>query len=80
MGILAATMSSCGSEPDKRCVDRNTTSNSRNPSAKGQQGNGSYYYGGKSSPPPQRPVHDGSFDNAAVDRGGFGCSLAPDGG
>lgn len=82
MGMLAAVITSCGSEPDKRCVD--PLSHKQLPSYKCKSGSGSggsggssgsgggsYYYGGKSK---NGRVEGGSFDKAAVERGGFGCS------
>ncbi|MBK6044052.1 hypothetical protein [Streptomyces sp. MBT55] len=70
MGLLALTITSCGSEPDKRCADRSTQKTL--PSSECRSGgNGSYYYGGKSD---SGKVKGGSFDKTAVDRGGFGCS------
>ncbi|MER7997900.1 hypothetical protein [Streptomyces sp. NPDC095613] len=76
MGVLAVTITSCGSEPDKRCADRTTretlpSSACRSGGGSGGSGGGSYYYGGKSS---NGKVEGGSFDKSAVDRGGFGCS------
>ncbi|MFH9393171.1 hypothetical protein [Streptomyces sp. NPDC017556] len=70
MGLLALTITSCGSEPDKRCADR-TTQKTLPSSECRSGGNGSYYYGGKSD---SGTVKGGSFDKSAVDRGGFGCS------
>ncbi|MFE2594964.1 hypothetical protein ACFXCZ_00450 [Streptomyces sp. NPDC059396] len=76
MGILALTITSCGSEPDKRCADRATGKTL--PSSRCESGGGgSYYYGGSSK---QGKVQDGSFDKSAVDRGGFGCSSSGSGG
>ncbi|MBK3546110.1 MULTISPECIES: hypothetical protein [unclassified Streptomyces] len=70
MGLLALTITSCGSEPDKRCADRSTQKTL--PSSECRSGgSGSYYYGGKSD---SGKVQGGSFDKSAVDRGGFGCS------
>ncbi|MEU4271441.1 hypothetical protein [Streptomyces sp. NPDC026092] len=80
MGVLAATITSCGSEPDKRCVDPLTRE--KLPSYECESGNGSgssgsgtargsYYYGGSVS---DNKVSGGSFDKKAVDTGGFGCS------
>ncbi len=75
MGVLAVTITSCGSEPDKRCADRTTRetlpSSACRSGGSGGSGGGSYYYGGKSS---NGKVEGGSFDKSAVDRGGFGCS------
>ncbi|MEV0961151.1 hypothetical protein AB0J25_00765 [Streptomyces sp. NPDC049910] len=73
MGVLAATITSCGSEPDRRCVDpitRNVLPSYECDDGKGT-GSGTYYYGGSKS---GGKVSGGSFDKAAVERGGFGCS------
>ncbi|MEV4919696.1 hypothetical protein AB0K47_23145 [Streptomyces tirandamycinicus] len=73
MGVLAVTITSCGSEPDRRCVDRITRevlpSYECDDDRRG--GTGSYYYGGGKY---DGRVSGGSFDKAAVERGGFGCS------
>ncbi|MFG3531528.1 hypothetical protein ACGF8B_33055 [Streptomyces sp. NPDC047917] len=69
MGVLAAMITSCGSEPDKRCADPLTRD--KLPSYECRSGKGSYYYGGSSK---NGKVEGGSFDKSAVDRGGFGCS------
>ncbi|MFD5112832.1 hypothetical protein ACFVWX_22395 [Streptomyces sp. NPDC058220] len=70
MGVLAVAITSCGSEPDKRCADRSTRETL--PSSECRTGGtGTYYYGGSKS---QGKVDGGSFDKSAVDRGGFGCS------
>ncbi|MFF9506206.1 hypothetical protein ACF1BU_02215 [Streptomyces sp. NPDC014724] len=75
MGMLAAVITSCGSEPDKRCVDplsHKQLPNYKCKSGSGSgSGGGSYYYGGESK---NGKVEGGSFDKAAVQRGGFGCS------
>ncbi|MEU3633679.1 hypothetical protein [Streptomyces fradiae] len=83
MGALALTLTSCGSsEPDRRCVDRVTRdvlpdyscSDNRGSGSSGGSGGGgggSYYYGGSTR---SGKVEGGSFDKAAVQRGGFGCS------
>ncbi|MEV0036094.1 hypothetical protein ACFRR7_02915 [Streptomyces sp. NPDC056909] len=76
MGLLAITITSCGSEPDKRCADRTTRASL--PSSQCESGgSGSYYYGGSSK---KGKVEGGSFDKSAVDRGGFGCSNSGSGG
>ncbi|MFD3533137.1 hypothetical protein [Streptomyces sp. NPDC058664] len=79
MGVLAATITACGSEPDKRCVDPLTREEL--PSYRCESGGsddddgtthrGSYYYGGSVR---DNRVSGGSFDKTAVDTGGFGCS------
>ncbi|MFF4173189.1 hypothetical protein [Streptomyces sp. NPDC001744] len=80
MGVLAAAITSCGSEPDKRCVDPVTREELPNYRCDGggrgdddDDGGtrGSYYYGGSVR---DRKVGGGSFDKTAVDTGGFGCS------
>ncbi|MFI1222729.1 MULTISPECIES: hypothetical protein [unclassified Streptomyces] len=76
MGLLALTITSCGSEPDRRCADRTTRETlpsyeCRSGSGGSGSGRGSYYYGGDSS---NGKVEGGSFNKSAVDRGGFGCS------
>ncbi|MFF9849937.1 hypothetical protein [Streptomyces litmocidini] len=78
MGVLAATITACGSEPDRRCVDPLTREEL--PSYRCESGGGSdddgttrgaYYYGGSVR---DKRVTGGSFDRTAVDSGGFGCS------
>ncbi|GAA3769206.1 hypothetical protein [Streptomyces chiangmaiensis] len=82
MGLLAAALTACSSDPDKRCVDRDSytlgrgykvVANVNCPSA-----NGSWYYGGKTK---DGFVNGGSFTRPGkgsgggshgVDRGGFG--------
>ncbi|MFD3515363.1 hypothetical protein [Streptomyces sp. NPDC058657] len=79
MGMLALTLSACGSEPDKRCVDPVTQKELPNYKCDddggghsgSSAGHGAYYYGGSAS---NGRVSGGSFDKKAVDRGGFGCS------
>ncbi|MEV6163728.1 hypothetical protein AB0L71_17660 [Streptomyces sp. NPDC052052] len=71
MGVLAAMITSCGSEPDKRCVDPQTRSKLPSYECKNDSGKGAYYYGGTSK---NGKVQGGSFDKSAVERGGFGCS------
>jgi hypothetical protein len=72
VGILAITLTSCGSEPDKRCVDPQTHKQlPKHECARG--GHGSYYYGGSYSKSKGK-VSGGSFDKSAVHRGGFGSS------
>ena len=69
MGVLAAMITSCGSEPDKRCVDPLTRD--KLPSNECKNGKGSYYYGGSSH---NNRVSGGSVDKSAVERHGFGSS------
>ncbi|MGW1815062.1 hypothetical protein ACWCQM_16095 [Streptomyces sp. NPDC002125] len=75
MGVLAATLTACGSEPDERCVDRVTQEIL--PSYEcDDDGHGTYYYGGSTH---NNRVSGGSFDKSAVDRGGFGSSSSSGG-
>ena len=71
MGVLAATITSCGSDPDRRCVDPLTQEKLPSYECSDSSGRGSYYYGGSSS---NGKVSGGSFDKSAVERDGFGCS------
>ncbi|WP_318208782.1 MULTISPECIES: hypothetical protein [unclassified Streptomyces] len=78
MGVLAATITACGSDPDKRCVDPVTRETlpsyeceSGGSDDDGTTHRGSYYYGGSIR---DNKVSGGSFDMKAVDTGGFGCS------
>ncbi len=69
MGTLAAMLSSCASEPDKRCVERDTYKVIKEDSCRGSSAAGRYYYGGSVS---KGKATDGSFDKSAVSKGGFG--------
>ncbi|MFF4231363.1 hypothetical protein [Streptomyces sp. NPDC001820] len=75
MGVLAATLTACGSDPDRRCVDPVTREELPSYECDDSSGSGtargSYYYGGRVS---GGKAKDGSFDKTAVDRGGFGSS------
>ncbi|MEV8306974.1 hypothetical protein AB0P36_06305 [Streptomyces flavidovirens] len=73
MGVLAATLTACGSEPDRRCVGPVTQEVLPDYECDDDDGtsSGRYYYGGRVS---DGKVTDGSFDKSAVDRGGFGSS------
>ncbi|MCH0539344.1 hypothetical protein I3F58_07175 [Streptomyces sp. MUM 203J] len=83
MGALALTLTSCSSEPDKRCVDRLTrellpdyrcsdgSGSSGSSGGSYGSGGGSYYYGGSVR---NGKVEGGSFNKSAVSRGGFGGS------
>ncbi|MEU2656487.1 hypothetical protein ABZ615_14300 [Streptomyces sp. NPDC007325] len=81
MGVLAATITACGAEPDRRCADpvtleelpgyRCETGGSDDDDDDGTPVRGAYYYGGSVS---NARVSGGSFDRKAVDTGGFGCS------
>ncbi|GAA3374616.1 hypothetical protein GCM10020367_39180 [Streptomyces sannanensis] len=70
VGVLAAALTSCGSEPDRRCVDPVSRDVLPKKECK-SGGSGTYYYGGKVK---NGRVEGGSFDKSAVDRGGFGGS------
>lgn len=71
MGVLAATLTACGSEPDERCVDRVTQEILPDYECDDRDGHGTYYYGGSSH---NNRVSGGSFDKSAVERDGFGSS------
>ncbi|MEV7420452.1 hypothetical protein [Streptomyces sp. NPDC089919] len=71
MGMLAATLVACGSDPDKRCADRVTLEKLPRSECK-SGGRGSYYYGG--SVGKNGKLSGGGFDKSAVKRGGFGKS------
>jgi hypothetical protein len=81
MGLLAAALAACGSDPDKRCVDpvshdvlpdyKCQKNSSGSGGGGGGGGGGKYYYGGTVS---DGKISGGSFDKSAVSRGGFGKS------
>ncbi|MFF9474489.1 hypothetical protein ACF1E9_17935 [Streptomyces roseolus] len=81
MGVLAATITACGAEPDRRCADpvtleelpsyRCDTGPSDDDDDDGTTARGAYYYGGSVR---ESRVTGGSFDRKAVETGGFGCS------
>ncbi|MDX2293757.1 MULTISPECIES: hypothetical protein [Streptomyces] len=81
MGVLAATITACGAEPDRRCADpvtleelpgyRCDTGGGDDDDDDGSYARGAYYYGGRVS---NARVTGGSFDKKAVETGGFGCS------
>ncbi|WP_327115479.1 hypothetical protein OG206_12860 [Streptomyces sp. NBC_01341] len=71
MGVLAATLTACSSEPDERCVDRVTQEILPSYECSDSDGHGSYYYGGSSH---NNRVSGGSFNRSAVERDGFGSS------
>ncbi|WP_406392719.1 hypothetical protein [Streptomyces sp. NBC_00887] len=71
MGVLAATLTSCSSEPDRRCVDPVTQEILPSYECSDSNGSGSYYYGGSNS---HNKVSGGSFNKSAVERDGFGSS------
>ncbi|MGW7363054.1 hypothetical protein ACWGI8_06380 [Streptomyces sp. NPDC054841] len=75
MGVLAATLTSCGSEPDERCIDPVTYEVLPDYKCEDDDGDGHtsgrYYYGGSVR---SGKVTGGSYDKSAVDSGGFGGS------
>jgi len=85
MGALAAALTSCGSEPDKRCVDRDSydvvsACNGSSGSTGGKKSSrgttkrvdGDWYYDADVD---GRWADYGTFSKSqAADRGGFGCS------
>ncbi|MFE0047170.1 hypothetical protein [Streptomyces albireticuli] len=94
MGALAAALTSCGSEPDKRCVDPKSYDAARgyrvldSKACKSKGGGGSGSGGGGSSSArwyygsgkSGGYADSGTFSKSqAVDRGGFGCSSSSGG-
>ncbi|MBD0745474.1 hypothetical protein [Streptomyces sp. CBMA152] len=83
MGMLAATLAACSSEPDRRCVDPVT--HKELPSYECRSGgHGSYYYGGSSR---NGVFSGGSFGKSGskagsggVERGGIGGHSGSGGG
>ncbi|WP_405660192.1 hypothetical protein [Streptomyces sp. RK9] len=85
MGVLAAALTSCGSEPDKRCVDRDSYDvlsgyrvvsdqlcRSGGSARAYGKGDADWYY---DSDVRRGYADDGTFSRSeAVDRDGFGCS------
>ncbi|MFF9338723.1 MULTISPECIES: hypothetical protein [unclassified Streptomyces] len=82
MGVLAATITACGAEPDRRCADPvtleelpgyrcDTGGSGDDDDDDGTTARGAYYYGGSVR---DARVTGGSFDRKAVETGGFGCS------
>ncbi|MET9877451.1 hypothetical protein ABZZ36_22870 [Actinacidiphila glaucinigra] len=69
MGVLAAALAACGSEPDKRCVDPDTYRTLPPEKCDDGSGQGRYYYGGGVS---HGRAKGGSFDKSSVKTGGFG--------
>lgn len=68
VGLLAASLVACSSDPDKRCVDPTTYKQLPDKDCH-DSGPGRYYYGGS--------VHNGkasggSFEKSGVSRGGIG--------
>ncbi|MFV0134085.1 hypothetical protein ACLGIH_12720 [Streptomyces sp. HMX87] len=94
MGVLAVALTSCGSEPDRRCVDRDnydflngykvvadkhcTSSVSSGRKSRARVGDADWYYDADVT---AGRADDGTFSREeAVDRGGFGCSGSGSGG
>ncbi|MDT0387328.1 hypothetical protein [Streptomyces sp. DSM 41921] len=94
MGVLAAALSACGSDPDRRCVDRDSydyingykivadkncgSSTGKSRKKTGKATNADWYYDADVS---GGYADDGTFSRSeAVDRGGFGCSGGSGGG
>ncbi|WP_328319203.1 hypothetical protein [Streptomyces sp. NBC_00388] len=69
MGMLAVTLTACGSDVDKRCVDPKTHKQLPKYECSNGNGRGTYYYGGSSK---HGKVSGGSFSKPSVHRGGFG--------
>ncbi|MDT0473391.1 hypothetical protein RM863_14780 [Streptomyces sp. DSM 41014] len=92
MGLLAAALTACSSDPDKRCVDRGSYNLGKgyrvvsDKNCKSGSGTGTWYYGGKKK---GTWVESGSFSKprkgsgsggGGVDRGGFGGGKGAKGG
>jgi hypothetical protein len=96
VGLLAAALSSCSSDPDRRCVDRDSyraaegykVVSDKNCKSAGTAVNGAWYYGGKTK---DGRVRGGSFTkpgkgsgghggSGGIDRGGFGGGKGKAGG
>ncbi|MER6994519.1 hypothetical protein [Streptomyces sp. NPDC000410] len=77
VGVLAATLTACGSEPDERCVDPVTYEVLPEYECEDSDGDGRYYYGGRHT---GGTVSGGSFDKSAVESGGFGSGSGSGGG
>ncbi|KJK40949.1 lipoprotein [Streptomyces variegatus] len=81
MGVLAAALSACGSDPDRRCVDRDShdyingykiVADKNCSSGTTSATDADWYYDADVS---GGYADDGTFSRSeAVDRGGFGCS------
>lgn len=96
VGLLATALTACGSDVDKRCVDRNSYDVDRGykvlpskdcePSAKKKKRRSGSGFGSDDSQwyyggeESGGWVEDGSFDKDAVDRGGFGSGSGSSGG
>ncbi|MEU8970938.1 hypothetical protein AB0D11_16925 [Streptomyces monashensis] len=96
MGLLAAALTACSSEPDKRCVDRGSYDFARgykvvsdkNCASTTASADGGWYYGGKKkgswvdggSFTKPRKSSSGSSSHSGVHRGGFGGGYHSSGG
>ncbi|MFF4956667.1 hypothetical protein [Streptomyces sp. NPDC001222] len=86
MGLLAVALTACSSEPDKRCVDRDSYTLGRgykvvadkNCTSHTSTAHGGWYYGGTKKSgfvddgSFTRPRSSGSGSHSGVHRGGFG--------
>ncbi|WP_329022388.1 hypothetical protein [Streptomyces sp. NBC_00690] len=73
IGVLAVSLTSCGAEPDKRGADRLSQEQLAMSECREHDGEGDYAssaYGRVED----GLVTGGSFDEDAVERGGFGCA------
>ncbi|CAL9559167.1 hypothetical protein [Streptomyces griseomycini] len=84
MGVLATALSACGSDPDRRCVDRDSYDYINgyrvvaDKNCKKSTGDDDWYYDADVS---NGYADHGTFSRSeAVDRGGFGCSASGSGG
>ncbi|MGW3014976.1 hypothetical protein [Streptomyces longwoodensis] len=96
MGLLAAALTACSSDPDKRCVDRGSYQLSKgykvvaDKNCKSGSRTGVWYYGGKKcngwvdggsfSKPRKGGGSSGGGHGGGVDRGGFGGGKGSGGG
>ncbi|WP_229378677.1 hypothetical protein [Streptomyces sp. VRA16 Mangrove soil] len=91
MGLLAATLAACDSDPDKRCVERDSYTSGKGYKVvddkyckDGSTSGHTWYYGGSKS---GSRVKSGSFSKSSggsggsgVSRGGFGGGKGSSGG
>ncbi|MGW3109934.1 hypothetical protein [Streptomyces sp. NPDC001091] len=77
MGLLAAALTACSSDPDKRCVDRDSYNVAKgyhvvsDKNCKSGSSGGAYYYGGKKK---GSWIRGGSFTPPRKSGGGSGSS------
>ncbi|MGW0602963.1 hypothetical protein [Streptomyces sp. NPDC002644] len=78
MGVVAATLTSCSSEPDRRCVDTDSYEYANGYRIVADSNCSSYTSGSDwyyDADVEDGWAEDGTFDREeAVDRNGFGCS------